>query len=93
MAAAEAVRAFRPAIVYDRRDNPLNPTRGYRLATSLLLASRYLGGWNDYLKLNVNGQGYLPLPKDMTIALSVRYDHAVPLGEVVHVDAGAHATI
>jgi outer membrane protein insertion porin family len=77
------VGGFRPAVVYDRRDNPLNPTRGFRVASSLLLASRYLGGWDDFLKLNVNGQAYIPLPKDMTIALSVRYDHAVPFGEVV----------
>jgi outer membrane protein insertion porin family len=72
-----------PALIYDRRDNPLSPTRGFRVAGSLLWASRYLGGWDDFLKLNLNGQGYLPLPKDMTIALSIRYDHAIPFGKVV----------
>ena len=72
--------AISPALIYDRRDNPLNPTSGFRLGTSLLWASPYLGGWNSFLKLNVNGQAFIPLPKGMTIALSVRYDHGFPFG-------------
>lgn len=71
------------ALVYDRRDNPLNPSKGYRLQGSALMATRYLGGTNDFLKLGLSAQGYIPLPLGMTIALSVRYDHALPFGDSV----------
>ncbi len=73
-----------PALIYDRRDNPLNPTRGFRVGASMLWASRYLGGRDDFIKLNVNGQAFIPLPKEILIALSLRYDHGFPLrGEVL----------
>jgi outer membrane protein insertion porin family len=73
-----------PALIYDRRDNPLNPTRGFRVGASMLWASRYLGGRDDFIKLNLNGQAFVPLPKEILIALSVRYDHGFPLrGEVL----------
>jgi outer membrane protein insertion porin family len=72
--------AITPGLVYERRDNPLNPTRGFRIGASVAAATRYLGGLDDFLKLNVSGQAFIPLPKDMTIALSARYDHGFPLG-------------
>lgn len=67
------------ALIYDRRDNPLNPSRGFRLQGSVLWATRYLGGTNDFIKFNASGQAFIPLPKEITIAFSVRYDHAIPL--------------
>jgi outer membrane protein insertion porin family len=75
--------AIAPALVYYRRDDPLNPTRGFRVGASLFCATRYLGGTDDFLKFNVNGQAFIPLPKEMTIAFSARYDHALPLGGAV----------
>ena len=71
------------AVAYDKRDNKLSPTEGYRLAASMLAASRYFGGTDDFLKFNVSGQYLQPLPLDMTIALTLRYDHGVPLGDRV----------
>jgi outer membrane protein insertion porin family len=66
-------------LVFDRRDSQISPTRGFKIGTSFFGASRYLGGNADFLKLNVNAQYYQPLPKGMTIALNVRYDHGFPL--------------
>jgi outer membrane protein insertion porin family len=73
-----------PALIYDRRDNPLNPSRGFRVGASMLWASRYLGGHDDFIKLNLSGQAFVPLPKEILIAASVRYDHGFPLrGDVL----------
>ena len=69
------------AVAYDRRDNKLSPSDGFRIAASMLAASRYFGGSDDFLKFNVSGQYLQPLPLDMTIALTLRYDHGVPLGD------------
>jgi len=69
-----------PALVYDRRDNPLSPSQGFRVEGSMLWATRYLGGTRDFLKFNLSGQAFLPLPKDITIAFGARYDHGRPLG-------------
>jgi len=47
----------------------------------------------------VNGQFFLPLPKDMTMAFSMRYDHGIPMGgevllpEVERFFAGGDTTI
>lgn len=72
------------SLTYDKRDNPLLPTRGYRLQTTGSVSSRYLGGTNDFLKLEINAQGFIPLPLDMLIAIGVRYGHGVPLhGDVL----------
>ena len=80
---ANRTGGFGPTIVWDRRDNPLNPTSGWRLAASAQWASPYLGGSDHFIKLNVSGQGYIPLPLGTMIAVSVRYDHAFPLGDTV----------
>jgi len=70
-------------LVWEERDNQLNPTKGWRLFASVFGASRYLGGTDHFLKLNVSGQYFQPLPLGMTLAVSVRYDHGVPLGDTV----------
>jgi outer membrane protein insertion porin family len=71
--------ALSASLIYDRRDNPLAPSRGFRLAGRLTWASEYLAGNADFLKLRLNGQAYIPLPLDLTIAFGVRYDHGIPL--------------
>lgn len=70
-------------LVWEERDNQLNPTKGWRLFASVFGASRYFGGTADFLKLNVSGQYFQPLPLGMTLAVSVRYDHGFPLGQTV----------
>lgn len=67
------------SLIYDKRDNPLAPSRGYRLAGSVTWASEAFAGTADFLTLRLNAQAYVPLPLDVTIAFGLRYDHGVPL--------------
>ncbi|MCC6749494.1 MAG: BamA/TamA family outer membrane protein [Deltaproteobacteria bacterium] len=75
--------AVGPGLVYDHRDSPLAPTRGFYLGANLLFASRALGGSDDFLKVRANGQLYVPLPLRFTLAVGVRYDHGIPFGGAV----------
>ncbi|MCB9556020.1 MAG: BamA/TamA family outer membrane protein [Deltaproteobacteria bacterium] len=72
-----------PALVYDKRDHPLAPRKGFRLAGSALLASRVFGGSDDFIKFSTNGQAFVPLPFGVTLAMGMRYDHGIPLGSRV----------
>ncbi len=72
--------SFGPAFVWDNRNNPLVPSKGYRLSSSVRLASRYLGGDDDFLHLNLGGQIFFRLPFGLVLAQGVRYDHGIPLG-------------
>jgi outer membrane protein insertion porin family len=45
----------------DRRDNPLLPTRGYRLFSSVEIASSALGGNVDYLRVILSGSYHFDL--------------------------------
>jgi outer membrane protein assembly complex protein YaeT len=72
-----------PVLVYDRRDSPLSPTRGFRLSGSIFWYYPYVLGTDHFLKINLNAQAFIPLPKEMTIAVSVRYDQGIPLGGAV----------
>lgn len=71
--------ALSAALIYDRRDNPLAPTRGFQLQAQVRYASEYLGGTSDFLALRTYGNAYIPLPFGITIAMGVRYDHGFPL--------------
>lgn len=75
--------AFSGGLIYDHRDQPFAPTRGVRLETIVRGASNYFGGTDDFLTLKVNGQGFIPLPWGITIAMGIRYDHGFPLGGAV----------
>ncbi|PIE65549.1 MAG: outer membrane protein assembly factor BamA [Deltaproteobacteria bacterium] len=71
--------AFSAALIYDRRDNPLAPTKGFQLQAQVRYASEYLGGTSDFLALRTYGNAYIPLPFGIIIAMGVRYDHGFPL--------------
>ncbi len=68
---------------YDRRDSKLSPNEGFKVSASTFLASVYLGGTDHFLKVNVGGQAYIPLPRHMTIAFNLSYDHGFPLGDTL----------
>jgi outer membrane protein insertion porin family len=74
---------FVTSLVYDRRDNKLNPSRGFRLGSSIMWATKHLLGSDDFLKLNANGQALIPLVWGTMISLSLRYDHGIPFGGAV----------
>ncbi|MBK8482262.1 MAG: BamA/TamA family outer membrane protein [Proteobacteria bacterium] len=72
--------ALSAALLYDRRDNPLAPTRGHFSALTLSWASRALAGTDNFLKLRLHAHGFLPLFAGLTLAAGARYDHGLPLG-------------
>ncbi len=67
-----------PTVILDHRDNPLVPKKGYRLTSSVRLASEYLGGDDNFLHFNATGQFFLPLPFGLVLAQGLRYDHGLP---------------
>ncbi len=76
-----------PTFIWDRRDNPLIPTKGFQIVTSLRWASRYLLAdlvdTADFLHLRFAGQLFIPLPLDIVVAQGLRYDHGFPIGATV----------
>jgi translocation and assembly module TamA len=57
-------------IIYDGRDNPLNPTKGLRAQISMQEARRYIvGGEYAFLKPRIQFDGYIPLGKNYVTAL------------------------
>jgi len=67
-----------PTVIIDHRDNPLVPKKGYRITSSVRLASNYLGGDDDFVHFNATGQAFLPLPFGLILAQGLRYDHGLP---------------
>ena len=67
-----AISSIRPTILYDTRDNPFDPTEGVLAGASLKLASTYLLGETDFLKLTLHGSIYRSLSKRFVLALSLR---------------------
>ena len=78
-----------PAIVYDkRRDragnfNPVAPARGYRVTASAQVASRFLGGDSNFVKLQLSAKWHHVLGARFTLTHGFRYDHGIPLGSSV----------
>jgi outer membrane protein insertion porin family len=72
-----------PTLDYDRRDNPLMPTRGYHLSTTMFYATRLVDPFQEtptYLKFNVTVTGYMPLGHGIAVYAASQYDQGVPLG-------------
>jgi len=78
------VASLGPTVVWDRRDNPLVPKKGFKLTGSVRVASRYLAyplRSANFVHLHFSGQGLIPLPAGIVLALGLRYDHGIPFGE------------
>jgi len=67
-----AISSIRPGALYDTRDNPFDPTRGVLIGASLKIASTYLLGETDFVKLTVHGSGYKRLGRRFILALSLK---------------------
>ncbi|NOZ25980.1 MAG: outer membrane protein assembly factor BamA [Nitrospirae bacterium] len=67
-----AISGIRPGILYDSRDNPFDPSRGILIGASLKIASTYLLGETDFVKLTVHGSGYKRLGRRLILALSLK---------------------
>ncbi|MCD6499882.1 MAG: BamA/TamA family outer membrane protein [Deltaproteobacteria bacterium] len=76
-----------PTIIWDHRDNPLVPRKGFQLTASVLWSSRYLLAdllpAARFIHLRLAAQAFIPLPFGLVIAQGVRYDHGFPLGQTV----------
>lgn len=87
-----------PNITVELRDNPLNPRRGYFGEVSLELAEDFFGllGTESFTRLTTRHSGYIPLGRNVTLALNARFGmgfgslyngfqtkrrYALPLGE------------
>ena len=67
-----AISGIRPGILYDSRDNPFDPSRGVLIGASLKVASTYLLGETDFVKLTVHGSGYRRVGRRFILALSLK---------------------
>lgn len=72
-------------LVYDRRDSPIAPTRGYWLGISLQEGGRFLGGAYDYLRLMPEARVYVPLGPHV-LALRAMFG-------IIHTFGGASSSV
>jgi outer membrane protein insertion porin family len=75
---ATTTASIGPTVIWDKRDNPLVPRKGYRLTSSVRVASKYLGGDDDFFHINMTGQVFIDLPFKFILAQGFRYDHGIP---------------
>ena len=70
---AQAVRVGLSSVgfIQDRRDDPLESTRGYYNAVEASLASKIFGSETDYLRLVGRNSSYYRVGKDMVVARSL----------------------
>ncbi len=67
-----AISSIRPGVLYDTRDNPFDPSRGVLVGASLKIASTYLLGETDFIKLTFHGSGYKRISRRLILALSLK---------------------
>lgn len=92
------ILSITPTVTIELRDNPLNPTRGYFGEVSLEFAEDFFGllGTESFTRLTTRHSGYIPLGRNVTLALNMRFGmgfgsiyngfrtkmrYALPLGE------------
>jgi outer membrane protein assembly complex protein YaeT len=73
------VASLTPALAWDRRDDPINPTRGSWSRVSLELASTAFGGTVDFLKGELATAWYFSWLPPTVLALSGRLGLAAPI--------------
>jgi outer membrane protein insertion porin family len=75
------VASLTPSIIYDRRDDPIEPTRGWSVQGSLERAFQAFSADASFTKLFAQGTAYLPLRHLGVIALSTRGGYLLPLAD------------
>jgi len=63
--------------------SPLAPEDGFRLDGQFAVASTYLLGQDNFLKISAPGTRYLPVGHNLVLRGDLRYDHGIPLGSAV----------
>ncbi|MGA1842140.1 MAG: outer membrane protein assembly factor BamA, partial [bacterium] len=66
------ISAIGPAIIYDSRDNFLDPYKGIYTNLSLDHAGRWIGGDQDFYKIKAEYRTFFPLNSRLVMALSIR---------------------
>jgi outer membrane protein assembly complex protein YaeT len=74
-----AVGAFITDWRHDRRDNPLYPRRGYKIFSTLELASKYVAGDVNYSRLELAGSIHHPIGESRWISLGLSHGLAIPV--------------
>lgn len=69
------VISITPRITIERRDNPLNPTRGYFGDISMEFADNLFGllGADAFTRFETRHSGYIPLGRDVVLAMNARF--------------------
>jgi outer membrane protein insertion porin family len=73
------ILSLTPRLTMERRDNPLNPTRGWFSQVQLEIADDFVGVLNSarFTKLTSRASGYLPLGAGFVGGVNVRFGAAV----------------
>ncbi|MCU0288453.1 MAG: translocation/assembly module TamB domain-containing protein, partial [Acidobacteria bacterium] len=69
------------ALTYDRRNNIIDPTRGFFLSGSWLYVQKFLGAQVNFYRFYIEGQLYLPVTRFLVIASSLKAGSGRGLGK------------
>lgn len=67
-----AISAISPGLIYDTRDNPFDPKRGFLVGLTIKAASGFLLSETDFIKVMTNVSLYKTISRRSTLALSLR---------------------
>jgi outer membrane protein insertion porin family len=70
-----------PGYRYDSRNDPMNPTRGFRLFAAVEIAPAFFGGTNAFIKPTIGSTIYIPvrLPRNAVVALNAEVGFVTPV--------------
>ena len=72
----------------DRRNNPLNPTKGWFHTISLEYADTWLGGTESFAKFSINSDNYMEIVRGVVLALGARTGYSWELDGVDRTEPG-----
>ena len=70
-----------PGYRYDSRNDPIDPTRGFRLTAAVQVAPNFLGSGNTFIKPLAGSTIYIPvrIPRGGLLAFNVELGYVVPI--------------
>ncbi len=73
-----------PGYRYDSRNDPFDPTRGFRLSANVQLAPSFLGGTSSFIKAIGGSTVYIPtrLPRGAILALNLEVGYVAALNDI-----------
>ncbi|HKD19611.1 MAG TPA: outer membrane protein assembly factor BamA [Thermoanaerobaculia bacterium] len=82
VATSGSISSLTPAYRYDSRNDPINPTRGFRLTAAVQIAPDIFGGTNSFIKPTLGSTIYIPvpLPKNAVLALNGEIGYLLAVG-------------